>query len=305
MADIRKSVAENVAGDFFVDSTCIDCDACRQLGPEVFGDAGGFSFVHAQPPDEVSSRRALHALIACPTASIGARAKHDVRAAISDFPMHLDVGVFYCGFHSEKSYGGASYLVQHRDGNWLIDSPRFTEPLVRRIADIGGIARIFLTHRDDVADAARWAKRFGAQRIIHRDELHAQPDAEIVLDGQDPILLGSDFLVIPTPGHTRGHCCLFYSPTTDDGRRTAPRATTNDQRPTIFLFTGDHLWWDRETKSLGAGPEVCWWSWPEQMKSLGRLLDYQFDWVLPGHGARIHLTAAELHASLQALVERQ
>ena len=183
MADIRKSVAENVAGDFFVDSTCIDCDACRQLAPEVFGDAGGFSFVHAQPPDEVSSRRALHALIACPTASIGARAKHDVRAAISDFPMHLDVGVFYCGFHSEKSYGGASYLVQHRDGNWLIDSPRFTEPLVRRIADLGGIARIFLTHRDDVADAARWAERFGAQRIIHRDELSAQPDAEIVLDG--------------------------------------------------------------------------------------------------------------------------
>ena len=49
MADRRRAVAENVPGDFFVDETCIDCDACRQLAPEVFADAGSYSFVHAQP----------------------------------------------------------------------------------------------------------------------------------------------------------------------------------------------------------------------------------------------------------------
>ena len=42
MADRRRAVAENVPGDFFVDETCIDCDACRQLAPEVFADAGIF-----------------------------------------------------------------------------------------------------------------------------------------------------------------------------------------------------------------------------------------------------------------------
>jgi glyoxylase-like metal-dependent hydrolase (beta-lactamase superfamily II) len=241
----------------------------------------------------------MHALIACPTASIGSRAKHVARAAIADFPMHLEADVFYCGFHSEKSYGGASYLTQHPDGNWLIDSPRFTEPLVRRIAALGGIARIFLTHRDDVADAARWAERFAAQRIIHREELRAQPNAEIIIDGDEPIALAPNFLAIPTPGHTRGHCCLLYSRTTE----ADPERRRGDQRPTSFLFSGDHLWWDRDTQALGAGREVCWWSWPEQVNSLRRLLDYSFDWVLPGHGARIHLPADQLHASLQSLVD--
>ena len=49
MANPRKRVPENVAGDFFVDSTCIDCDACRQIAPSVFGEAAATSFVKAQP----------------------------------------------------------------------------------------------------------------------------------------------------------------------------------------------------------------------------------------------------------------
>ena len=45
----KKRVPENVPGDFFVDSTCIDCDACRQIAPAVFGEAAETSFVKAQP----------------------------------------------------------------------------------------------------------------------------------------------------------------------------------------------------------------------------------------------------------------
>lgn len=40
MADTEKTVARNAAGEFFVDTTCIDCDACRQLAPVTFGDDG-------------------------------------------------------------------------------------------------------------------------------------------------------------------------------------------------------------------------------------------------------------------------
>jgi hypothetical protein len=36
MANPKKRVPENVPGDFFVDSTCIDCDTCRQIAPQVF-----------------------------------------------------------------------------------------------------------------------------------------------------------------------------------------------------------------------------------------------------------------------------
>ena len=33
MASLAKLLPENVPGEFFVDSTCIDCDTCRQLAP--------------------------------------------------------------------------------------------------------------------------------------------------------------------------------------------------------------------------------------------------------------------------------
>lgn len=39
MANLGKRVPENAPGDFFVDSTCIDCDTCRQVAPAVFGQA--------------------------------------------------------------------------------------------------------------------------------------------------------------------------------------------------------------------------------------------------------------------------
>jgi hypothetical protein len=47
MANPKKRVPENVPGDFFVDSTCIDCDACRQIAPSVFGEAAELVLVAA------------------------------------------------------------------------------------------------------------------------------------------------------------------------------------------------------------------------------------------------------------------
>ena len=71
MANPKKRVPENVPGDFFVDSTCIDCDACRQIAPAVFGEAAETSFVRAQPVRADDRRNAMHALLSCPTGSIG------------------------------------------------------------------------------------------------------------------------------------------------------------------------------------------------------------------------------------------
>ena len=178
MADRALGVPENVEGAFFVDSSCIDCDTCRQLAPATFRDAGEHSCVHTQPRDLEEKRAALRALVACPTGSIGTSDKSGTAQAVADFPMELASGVFYCGFNSRKSFGGNSYFVEHQAGNWLIDSPRFVEHLAQRFAQRGGIRYIFLTHRDDVADADKWAARFGATRIIHRLELASQPHAE-------------------------------------------------------------------------------------------------------------------------------
>ena len=282
MADRAQRVPENVEGRFFVDTTCIDCDTCRQLAPATFGETGEFSFVRMQPRDQGEERAAYRALVACPTGSIGATDKASARAAVDEFPMRLAGGVYYCGFNSPKSFGGNSYFVEHPAGNWLVDAPRFVEPLARRLAERGGVRHIFLTHRDDVADAARYAERIGAERIIHRLELAAQPDAERVIDGREPVELAPGFLAIPTPGHTRGHCALLHRE---------------------FLFSGDHIWWSRNRGRLTASRDVCWYSWPEQVQSVALLGKYAFEWVLPGHGERAHFPACEMRRQLQRLVE--
>ena len=281
MADRAQRLPENVEGPFFVDSTCIDCDTCRQLAPATFGETGQFSFVRAQPRDAAEERAAFRALVACPTGSIGAAAKSGARAAVAEFPLPLADGVSYCGFNSPKSFGGNSYFVEHPAGNWLVDSPRFVEHLARRFAEKGGLRYIFLTHRDDVADAARYARRFGAERIIHRLELSSQPDAERVIDGRDPIELAPGFLAIATPGHTRGHCVLQHRE---------------------FLFSGDHIWWSRARGRLTASRDVCWHSWAEQVQSVALLERYNFEWVLPGHGERAHFPAAEMRRQMHTLV---
>lgn len=283
MANPRKRVAENAPGDFYVDSTCIDCDACRQIAPSVFGEAADTSYIHTQPTSAGDRRPALQALLACPTGSIGCLGDDDVKAVMKDFPLVVEEPVFYCGYNSPRSYGGNSYFIRRSAGNWLIDSPKFVMPLVQQLEALGGIAHIFLTHRDDVADAERFAKHFKSRRIIHRDELRSQPGAEVVLEGEGPWELAPGFLAIPTPGHTRGHCVLLYQ-----------------ER---FLFTGDHLDWDRDTRHLSASEDYCWYSWPQQAESMERLADYSFEWVLPGHGQKVHLPAAEMREQILRLVE--
>lgn len=282
MASPERTVPENVPGPWFVDTTCIDCDTCRQLAPRVFGETGEYAFVHTQPPDAAAEREAAYALLSCPTGSIGASGPNRAKDVASDFPLRLDGDVHYCGFTSSKSFGGSSYFVRHPAGNWLVDSPKFLPQLVRRFEELGGLAFIFLTHRDDVADADKYARHFAARRIIHRAELDAQPDAEWVLDGDERIELAPGFIAIPTPGHTRGHAALLHA----------------DR----YLFTGDHLAWDRDERRLAAFRDYCWHSWPQQRESMRRLTRERFEWVLPGHGERVNLPAGEMHEQLATLV---
>lgn len=283
MANLKKRVAENVPGDFFVDSSCIDCDACRQIAFSVFGQAVETSFVKAQPTDSTDRRHALQALLSCPTGSIGCLGNDDVKAVMNDFPLAVEDPVYYCGYNSPDSYGGNSCFVRQASGNWLIDSPKFVTPLVQRLEALGGVAHIFLTHRDDVADAERYAKHFSSCRIIHRDELSSQPDAEVVLDGDGPWVLAPDFLAIATPGHTKSHCVLLFQ----------------DR----FLFTGDHLDWDRVEQHLAASKDYCWYSWQQQAESMQRLAGFRFEWVLPGHGQKVQLPATEMRNEILRLVQ--
>lgn len=280
MASLKKRLPGNAAGEFYVDSTCIDCDQCRQIAPATFRAKGEHSIVFRQPATAGETRQAEKAMVTCPTGSIGALEKRDLSEAIALYPERIHGNVYFCGFASEDTYGGSSYLIVRPQGNVLVDSPRFARHLVRRIEEMGGVRLMFLTHVDDVADHAKFRSHFGCDRVMHADD--ARFPVERRIEGREATRLDEDLLVIPTPGHTKGHQVLLYSGST--------------------LFTGDHLAWSPERHTLTAYRDVCWYSWTEQIQSMEKLLAYRFDWVLPGHGHRHHCSSREMHHHLERCV---
>lgn len=284
MAKLAQRRSQNVEGNFYVDSTCIDCDTCRWMVPEVFSREGGKSIVFQQPESKEERTQALQALLACPTASIGTVEKpQDIKAVQLSFPLLVADNIYHCGYHSASSYGAASYLIQRPEGNVLVDSPRFTPPLVKRIEEMGGVRWMYLTHRDDIADHRKYHDHFGGDRILHKDEISAGTrDVEIQLSGTEPTQLDPDLLIIPVPGHTKGHTVLLYK--------------------NKFLFTGDHLAWSDSYQQLIAFRGVCWYSWSELLKSMRKLTNYRFEWVLPGHGRRYHADSEKMYQQLEKCI---
>jgi glyoxylase-like metal-dependent hydrolase (beta-lactamase superfamily II) len=117
---------------------------------------------------------------------------------------------------------------------------------------------------------------------MHADDGAACHGVERVLEGEDARRLDRDLVAVPTPGHTRGHAVLLY----------------RDK----YLFTGDHLAWSPVRNTLTAFRTTCWYSWPAQTRSMRRLLDYRFEWVLPGHGRIHHDTPERMRAELERCV---
>lgn len=282
MASLQQRLPENVPGDFFVDSTCINCDTCSELAPGIFRDHGDQCSVHHQPETDAETQLAMMALVACPTGSIGATSRHDAHLGIDAFPLRLEDNVYFCGFTAESSFGAWSYLITRPEGNILIDSPRFASQLVKRIEAMGGVSRMLLTHKDDVAAHAMFREKFDCERLMHADDGARRLGVEHVIMGEEPVQLDDDLLVIPTPGHTRGHVVFLYR--------------------NKFLFTGDHLAWSPTRQTLTAFRSVSWYSWPEQTRSMEKLLNYDFEWVLPGHGDIHRDDARTMHDHLARCV---
>lgn len=269
MASRARAVARNVPGGLFVDSSCIDCGTCYTHAPATFRPADGTSAVHAQPSGAADRAAAHRAVVACPTGSIGSDDAAATREAATAFPCPVELDgvvlpdVRWCGYTSPDSFGAWSWLLVRPDGNVLVDSPRANPALEAGLRAHGGVSRIVLTHRDDVADHAHWHERFAAPRVAHAAEQLAFAEQQI--HGDAPAMLADDLRIIPVPGHTAGSICLLY----------------RDE----ILFTGDHLWWSGPRDRLSASRDYCWFDWTTQLASLRRLLELPVRWVLPGHGA--------------------
>ena len=271
------------AGDWFVDTRCIDCDASRQVAPDLLDRVDGLTVFRRQPetPEEIAA--AWRAVLVCPTQSIGNLAQR--RPPPGVFPYDEGDGVFRCGFNARSSFGAHSYFVVRPAGNLLVDGPRWAHELVDAFTEHGGLSDVLLTHRDDIGDAERYAGHFGARVWIHALDGSAAPFATDLLDGTERTTIRPGLDAVPVPGHTRGSVMYLV-----DGD---------------ILFTGDSLAWNPRAERLTAFRDVAWFSWDEQIRSLGRLAEtVRFRRVLPGHGWSHAGDPDALHDDLRALVER-
>ena len=294
MADASRRRGENVDGPWFVDDTCIDCGTCMWMAPQVFAEAGDMSAVHSQAVEGDADASA--ALYACPTGSIGGP------AAPPAFPRPATAwdgatieGAWHLGFHDQRSFGAASWLVRTDAGLVLVDVPRFAGPLRKGLADIvaaeeaagrAGVVAIVLSHRDDVAAHQQWADHLGVARFMHRDD---DVIGDQLLEGEGGRLHGLDWLHVP--GHTRGS--VVYRLARPDGD---------------VLLTGDHLAGsipraDRPAR-LRAFRGACWYDWGAQQDSMRRLQEWapHVVHVLPGHGAPWHGTPEEYGEAIAGLL---
>lgn len=273
---------DNAPGLWYVDTACIDCTASRAVAPGLIVARDGQSVFARQPQTEEENAAAWRAVLVCPTGSVRHEGKQTPPEGL--FPHELAPGIYRCGYNARQSYGAQSYFAKRKAGNFLVDSPRLTPKLAAWFEAAGGIRDVLLTHRDDVADARKYADRFGARVWIHEDDVDAAPFATDLIRGREVTAIRDNLLAFPVPGHTRGSVVFLLED--------------------VYLFTGDSLAWSHEQGDLTAFRDACWYSWQEQTRSLARLRDWRFEWVLAGHGGSVHLPAAEMAARLDALVTR-
>ena len=171
-------------------------------------------------------------------------------------------------------------------GNLLIDAPRWTREVAVPLAEMGGVDHILLSHRDDVADAERYAERFGARVWIHTDDADAAPYATDLLEGTDPTAIAPEVIAFPVPGHTKGSV-LYH---------------VDGHLPLLRRLPA----WRPSRGQLMGFRRACWYSWEAQTDSLGRFADsgLGFDRLFCGHGWSHDLPASEFHEALVDLVGR-
>ncbi|WP_235215386.1 4Fe-4S domain-containing protein [Phaeacidiphilus oryzae] len=276
------------ADGWYVDERCTNCDVARQFAPDLIGEADGRSRVLRQPASDAEVRALNAAAHACHTRSIrppGGRLRRD----LDPFPMPLDEAaeVYLCGHNSPRTAAANAYLLRRPDGTaMMVDTPRWSEELAARYeAAAGPITDVLLTHRDHAAHGRTYADRYGARLWIHEGDLDSAPDADRVLRGTDPTEIAAGVTAVPLPGHTRGSV-LFLA----------------DDR---YCFSGDSFHWSRATGDIEVVDNVTWYSITEQAASLNRVADrLRFEWLLPGHGDRRRLPAAEMAVRMRALAAR-
>mmetsp|Transcript_20072 Transcript_20072/g.34148 ORF Transcript_20072/g.34148 Transcript_20072/m.34148 type:complete len:406 (+) Transcript_20072:28-1245(+) len=311
VAPFKQPRKQNSPGNLYVDESCIDCDVCRWMAPGTFSRIGIKSAVHTQPSTDDEKLQAYAAMVSCPVGSIRTYSPDPLsKSALDIFPAEIDPegmpGVYHLGFHAAASFGATSYYIKRSPtgGNVMIDTPRFNSKLADTIEYEGGVDLMILTHRDDVADHAKWKKRFPhLERVIHRTEVNADTaEVETQLEGLGPWQPFDDLQILHTPGHTAGSISVLYQPSPS----SSSSSEAENHQPMPALFTGDHLAFSGRTRQLTGFKQYNRGNIDLQAESIRMLAsdDVTFSWMLPGHGRMVRFKSqAEKNALIEAAAE--
>ncbi len=272
----RARKQNNVESEYYVDDTCIDCGTCYWMAPDTFKREGYQSIAYSKIENEQQQMSAQNALLSCPTNSIGAATQMRPSPTL---PSLISENVYHLGFHSERSFGGTPYYINDY-GGVMIDCPRFNQKTIQHLRERQGLKLQLLTHKDGIADTGQYHREFNTTRIIHiGDQCNKAMNWERYLSGEDDIEIEQNLLAIPTPGHTKGSVCYLYQHK--------------------YLFTGDHLCFSRNLGHLIGFKNHCWYSNEKLITSMEKLLNYDFEWILPEHGAPYHASPDKMKNEIE------
>ena len=203
-------------------------------------------------------------------------------------PAH--VGKFTADNPGMMTLQGTNQYIVGKDNAVVIDvalsSDGNMDGIIEQAEAMGAkkIDKILLTHIhiDHCGGALALKKRTGAKLGIHRSRAGYLGGEDFQYDDQDRIAFGGGELqVLHTPGHESGHCCFYES---------------SDR----VLFSGDNI--------LGYGTAVIHppdGNMTDYLQSLERLLEFNIDLILPGHGPLVGKPEAKIREYLRHRMMRE
>jgi glyoxylase-like metal-dependent hydrolase (beta-lactamase superfamily II) len=182
-----------------------------------------------------------------------------------------------------------AFLLKRDQGNLLIYSVEGLEAQAAAIEELGGVDRQLLNHWHEAMFASAWVS---APLFVHErdaDEVRERTEVAGTLSQRE--VLGDDFEIIPTPGHTPGATAFLWD--------------TGEHR---LLFTGDTL-------MLGADGEWVAAVLPSSdraayLESLELMRELDFDVLVPWVAAKgsdpyTRTGAADARRRIDAVIARE
>jgi len=159
-----------------------------------------------------------------------------------------------------KPLQARTFILQRPAGNLAVYGPAPLEPELEAVRALGGISAEYVNHAHEISDAPRVREALGAPLHVHAADADGHA-VDATFDARH--VVGDDFEVIPTPGHTPGATSFLWR--------------TPEHR---ILFTGDTVF-VRDGEWVAAFLDDVS-DRPSYLQSLELLAGLEFDVLAPG-----------------------